>query len=79
MNEPKRRKSAVDDRRRIGRAVATWGGMTLSGVVLLTAFVLWHLVRRGRLLRDRLGPPRVVQLPEWADKDQSLRNESLNQ
>lgn len=44
--------------RRARQAVVLWGGMTLGGVGVVSAFVLWHLFRRGRLLRDRLGPPR---------------------
>jgi hypothetical protein len=28
------------------------------------ALVIWHLVRRGRLIRESLGPPRGVELPE---------------
>lgn len=42
----------------------TWAILSLGGLLILTALVLWHLIRRGRLLRDRLGPPRIVQWPE---------------
>jgi hypothetical protein len=62
---PKRRRPANDaDRRRVGRLVAIWGGVTLGGVTILAALLIWHLVRRGRLIRDRLGPPKLVQWPE---------------
>jgi hypothetical protein len=44
--------------------VALWGGLTLGGVAALGALVIWHLRRRGQLLRERLGPPRVVRWPE---------------
>jgi hypothetical protein len=54
----------AEDRRRIGRAVAEWGALALASVSVLSALVVWHLVRRGRLIRENLGPPRVVQLPE---------------
>ena len=47
-----------EDRRRIGRAAALWGYLALGAVVTMTALILWHLARRGRLIRDRLGPPR---------------------
>lgn len=45
-------------RRRVGEAARLWGELTLAGIAVLAALVLWHLKRRGRLLRDRLGPPR---------------------
>ena len=44
--------------RQARQAAVLWGGMTLGGVGVVSAFAIWHLVRRGRLLRDRLGPPR---------------------
>ena len=52
-------------RPRIGRAVATLLG---TGLVALAAFgvlLIWHLVRRGRLIRERLSAPRVVRLPQF--------------
>jgi hypothetical protein len=55
-------------RHRLGRALATWTALTLAAVVILGALVVWHLVRRGRLLRERLGPPRKVDLPDWAQQ-----------
>ncbi len=62
---PRRRPPAnAGDRRRVHRAVTAWAALTLGGVVLLVALTLWHLVRRGRLLRERLGQPRVVRWPE---------------
>jgi hypothetical protein len=51
-------------RRRIARVVATWGALTLGSVVVLAALIIWHLIRRGRLIQQGLGPPRVVRLPE---------------
>ena len=48
--------------RRIGHAAATWLGLTLAAIAILSVGVIWHLVRRGRLIRDRLGPPRVSPL-----------------
>jgi hypothetical protein len=50
--------------RRIGHAAVTWLSLLLVGMVAFSAFVIWHLVRRGRLIRDQLGPPRAVDLPE---------------
>jgi hypothetical protein len=51
-------------RRRLGRAVAGLLGTALVSMAALGALLIWHLVRRGRLLRERLGPPRIVRLPE---------------
>lgn len=45
-------------RRKVADALRLFGGVALGGVALLAGFSLWHLIRRGRLLRDRLGPPR---------------------
>lgn len=56
--EPPGRKSRG---RRVRQAAVLWGTLTLGGVGILSAFVLWHLWRRGRLLRDRLGPPRQTR------------------
>jgi hypothetical protein len=44
--------------RRARQAAVLWGKLTLGGIGILALFVLWHLSRRGRLIRDRLGPPR---------------------
>src|SRR5262249_7457794 len=51
-------------RRRIARAAATWGGLAVFTIVALAALTIWHLIRRGRLIREGLGPPRVVHLPD---------------
>jgi hypothetical protein len=57
-------------RPRIGRAVAILLGTSLVAVAAIGALVIWHLIRRGRLIRERLKPPREVWLPEIsADKD----------
>ena len=58
--DPRRR----DARRRIGRVAATWGALTLVAVATLAGLILWHLIRRGRLIRQGLSPPRVVRLPD---------------
>lgn len=58
IDSPSRRRA------RIAGAARLWGEVTLAAVSLLGALVIWHLVRRGRLLRDQLGPPRDVELPE---------------
>jgi hypothetical protein len=51
-------------RSRLGRAVAILLGTTLVAVAAVGALVIWHLIRRGRLIKQRLNPPRQVWLPE---------------
>jgi hypothetical protein len=46
-----------EDRTRIGRAVG------LASIAAIGVLAIWHLVRRGRLIREQLGNPRVVKLP----------------
>ncbi len=55
---------APRDRSRIGRAVAALLGAGLVATAALGVLAIWHLVRRGRLIRERLGSPRDVRLPE---------------
>jgi hypothetical protein len=49
-------------KRRVGRAAAIWGALALGSIVTITAMIIWHLIRRGRLIRERLQPPRKVDL-----------------
>lgn len=55
-------------RRRVGEALKLWGGLTLSGVVVLSALGIWHLRRRGWMVRERLGPPREIDWPDEAGR-----------
>ncbi len=52
-------------RPRLGRAVAELLGTTLVAVAALGVLLIWHLVRRARLIRERLNPPRAVELPDF--------------
>ncbi len=51
-------------RSRIGRAVAALLGTSLIALAAIGALLIWHLIRRGRLIRERLNPPRKVWLPD---------------
>jgi hypothetical protein len=51
-------------RRRIGRAYAEFLAVVLVAIGSLTALVLWHLARRGRVIRRRLGQPRPISWPD---------------
>ena len=66
--EPRRSelRRLLDDpvaRPRVKRAVVSLLGVGLLSIAVVGALVIWHLVRRGRLIRDRLGPPKGVDLP----------------
>jgi hypothetical protein len=54
-------------RRRLGEAVAALLGTALVAVAAIGALVIWHLIRRGRLIRERQAPPRIVRMPELPD------------
>jgi hypothetical protein len=59
----------AEDRHRIGQTTALWGFLVLASIVLITALVVWHLLRRGRLIRERLEPPRDICLSEHVEGD----------
>src|SRR5262249_25135424 len=51
-------------RPRLGRAVAALLGTVLVALVAIGALLLWHVRRRGRLIRERLAAPHNVRMPE---------------
>jgi hypothetical protein len=51
-------------RPRLGRAVASLLGTALVAVLAIGVLLLWHVKRRGRLIRERLSAPRVVRMPD---------------
>lgn len=51
-------------RERIAPAVARLLGVGLVAIAAIGALTIWHLIRRGRLIRERLGPPRPARLPD---------------
>jgi len=51
-------------RGRIGWVVSALLGTGLAAIAAIGLLAIWHLVRRGRLIRERLGPPKVVRLPD---------------
>jgi hypothetical protein len=48
-------------RPRLGKAIAALLGTGLVTLAALCGLLIWHILRRGRLIRERLKPPRVVQ------------------
>jgi hypothetical protein len=57
-----------EERIRIGKAAATLLGWGLAAIAILGLLALWHLVRRGRILRANLAAPRAVSFPELEAK-----------
>ena len=45
------------EKKRIGDAVVLWQLLTLLGVVVVSIFAIWHLKRRGAIVRSRIAPP----------------------
>lgn len=37
--------------------VILWQLLTLGGIILITIFTIWHLKRRGMIVRNRINPP----------------------
>ena len=53
-----------EQRARIGRVAVLLLGWGLVASTVLGLLALWHLVRRGRVLRANLSPPKSVSMPE---------------
>ncbi len=49
---------------RVGRAVASLIGVGIFSIAVLGCLLIWHAVRRGRLIRQSQPPPRDVSLPD---------------
>lgn len=49
---------------RIARAVGSLLAVGLLALAALGFLIIWHLIRRGRLIREGLPPPRPVRLPD---------------
>ena len=52
-----------DARPRVSRAVASLLAASVVSIAVLGVLLIWHLVRRGRLIRQGLHPPRPVRWP----------------
>jgi hypothetical protein len=51
----------------VGTAFAWLTGAGITAFACFGALLIWHLVRRGRLIRDGLAPPKRIELPDPAD------------
>jgi hypothetical protein len=47
----------------VSRAVASLLGTFLVAMAAMGGLLIWHLMRRGRLIRGRLNRPRPVRWP----------------
>jgi hypothetical protein len=50
-------------RGRVSRAVASLLATSVVSIAVLGALLIWHLVRRGHMIRQNLAPPRPVHWP----------------
>jgi hypothetical protein len=56
-------------RPRVGRAIAILLGTGLIAFAAFGVLLMWHIVRRGRMIRERLSAPRIVRLPEFPGRE----------
>jgi hypothetical protein len=65
-----------DARPRVSRAVVSLLGASVIAIAALGALIIWHLVRRGRLIREGLNRPRPVRWPavDPIERDPGDRN-----
>ena len=52
--------------------------MGLVSLGAIGGLVVWHLVRRGRLIREGLSPPRKVGLTEFAAETKTKSDPNSN-
>lgn len=57
-------------RTRLARAIAELIAATLVALVAIGALLIWHVMRRARLIRERLSAPRAVDLPELRGREE---------
>jgi hypothetical protein len=70
MPEPEPKRSRLSQlleqpeaRPRVSRAVASLLAASVVSIAVLGMLLIWHLIRRGRLIRQSLHPPRPVRWP----------------
>jgi hypothetical protein len=61
-------------RKRLGEAVAALLGTALVALAAIGGLVIWHLVRRGRLIQHRQAQPRIVRWPDLPDGNGDLHD-----
>ena len=61
-------------RPRVRNAVVSLLGTAVATIAIVGLLLVWHLRRRAQLIRDRLGPPRPVSLPDNLEDDDAKRS-----
>jgi hypothetical protein len=56
-------------RPRVARAIGVLLGTGLIAFAAFGVFLIWHFVRRGRMIRERLSAPRIIRLPEFPGRE----------
>jgi hypothetical protein len=57
MTEAKSRDKPKDDR--IRKMVILWEIITLSGISIITVFIIWHLRRRAEIVKSNVRPTSI--------------------
>lgn len=65
--------SAEMKARRIRKIVILWEILTLSGISIVSLFIIWHLKRRSGIVRNQINMPMMknheLQLPDESPMD----------
>ena len=65
--------SAEMKARRIRKIVVLWEILTLSGISIVSLFIIWHLKRRSGIVRNQINLPIMknheLQLPDESPMD----------
>ncbi len=65
--------SAEMKARRIRKIVILWEILTLSGISIVSLFIIWHLKRRSGIVRNQINLPIMknheLQLPDESPMD----------
>jgi hypothetical protein len=65
--------SAEMKARRIRKIVVLWEILTLSGITIVSLFIIWHLKRRSGIVRNQINMPMMknheLQLPDESPMD----------
>ena len=65
--------SAEMKARRIRKIVVLWEILTLSGISIVSLFIIWHLKRRSGIVRNQINLPIMknheLQLPDESTAD----------
>lgn len=75
MHEPVRKPSRLrqlldnpEARPRVRKAVVSLLSVVVASIGVIGVLLIWHLVRRGRLIREGLAPPKDVRLPDISER-----------